>query len=88
MASSRGNFTFHHFATFFDLHGHHHILLFNKNINENHGKIIGGVNKSFLYKSIYKVKHFDSSRPKNGINLVLKCDINKLLKKVYLVQAL
>jgi hypothetical protein len=37
---------------------------------------------------MYKVKHFDSSRPKNGKILVLKYDINSLLKKLYLLQAL
>jgi len=34
------------------------------------------------------VKYFDSSRPKNGVNLVLKCDVNRLLQKLYLLQAL
>ena len=84
-ACSRGNFTFHHFATFFGLHGHYQVLVFNKNIKENYVKIISEVNNSFLYKCIHKVKHFDSSRPKNGIHLVLKCVINRLLKKTLLV---
>ena len=88
MACYRGNFTFHHFATIFGLRGHNQVLVFNKNIKENHVKIIGKVNTSFLYKCIYKFKNFDSSRPKNGINLVLKYDINSLLKKLYLLQAL
>jgi len=80
VACSRGNFALHHFATFFGLHGQHQILFFNKNMKENHVKIIGKVNTSFLYKCIYNAKYFDSSLSKNGINLVLKCDINRLLK--------
>jgi hypothetical protein len=74
---------FHHFATNFGLHGHHQVLVFNKNIKENHVKISGKVNTSFLYKCVCKVKHFDSSLPKNWINLVLKCDANRYKQVAY-----
>ena len=68
------------FCYIFRPNGHHPLLVFNKNIKENHVKIIGKFNTSFLYKCICKVKYFDSSRPKSGINLVLKWDIKGCLK--------